>query len=357
MNDPLVYVLILNWNGWADTIECLESVFRNDYSNYRVILCDNGSRDYSLAHVKAWAEGRQDAQATSVALRHLSQPQVPKPISYVEYDPVKAEAGGQSDVPPAPLVLVQNGSNLGFAGGNNVGLRYALARDDFEYVWILNNDTVIKSNALAKMVKRLRAAPKGGICGSTLLYYDAPETIQELGGCIYYKWLGMARRIGRFQSADKPVDATEVETRMNYVSGASALVSKTFLHEIGLMSEDYFLFYEEIDWATRARGRYAMVFAPESKIYHKKGMATGSGEAAADRSPAAEYYLLRSRLLFTKKFYPFAVPVVYLTLLMTAVGRFAQGKTKHGKMIFEILLNRGNGKTLQHVSAARRPNN
>ena len=343
MKDPLVYILILNWNGWADTIECLESIFRNDYSNYRVVVCDNGSQDGSLAHIKAWAEGRQEAQAANVLLRHLSHPPVPKPISYAEYDLEMAEAGGQSGAQPAPLVLVQNGSNLGFAGGNNVGLRYALARDDFEYVWILNNDTVMKSNALTEMVKRMRAGPNNGICGSTLLYYDAPDTVQELGGCIYYKWLGIARRIGRFQSAEKPVDATQVEKRMNYVSGASSLVSKTFLKEIGLMSEDYFLFYEEIDWATRANGRYAILFAPESKIYHKKGMATGSGQVATDRSPTAEYYLHRSRLLFTKKYNYFAIPTVFLVLLVTTMYKFMQGKTSHAKILFDVLMNRRGG--------------
>ena len=343
MKDPLVYILILNWNGWAETIECLESIFRNDYSNYRVVVCDNGSQDGSLAHIMAWAEGRQEVQAASVPLRHLSHPPVPKPISYVEHDLEMAEAGGQSDVQPAPLVLVQHGSNLGFAGGNNVGLRYALVRGDFEYVWILNNDTVMKTNALTEMVKRMRAGPNNGICGSTLLYYDAPDTVQELGGCIYYKWLGIARRIGRFQSAEKPVDATQVEKRMNYVSGTSSLVSKSFLQEIGLMSEDYFLFYEEIDWATRANGRYAMLFAPESKIYHKKGMATGSGQVAADRSPTAEYYLHRSRLLFTKKYYLIAIPTVFLFLLISTMYKFMQGRTNHAKILFDVLMNRRGG--------------
>ncbi len=105
-----------------------------------------------------------------------------------------------------------------------------------------------------------------------------------------------------------------------------------------------FLFYEEIDWATRAPGRYAMLFSPESKIYHKKGMATGSGQVAADRGPTAEYYLHRSRLLFTKKYYFIAIPTVVLVLLVTIMYKFMQGKVNHAKILFDVLMNRRGGR-------------
>lgn len=128
LNSSKVYVIILNWNGWEDTIECLESVFRNIYPSYTVIVCDNGSHDGSLERIKLWAEGKLDVLVPSHnPLRPLSYPPVIKPIPYIEYYREDAEKGGINDG-KIPLVLIQTGGNLGFAGGNNVGLRYILAR-------------------------------------------------------------------------------------------------------------------------------------------------------------------------------------------------------------------------------------
>jgi GT2 family glycosyltransferase len=136
---PLTYILILNWNGWRDTIECLESVLRINYPNYRVIVCDNKSTDNSYDNIKGWAHGYLSVHTTeSNPLRGLSFPPIPKPVPYEEYDHLLAEKGGKPQE-SEKLILIQNGDNLGFAGGNNVGLRYAMARADFEYIWLLNN--------------------------------------------------------------------------------------------------------------------------------------------------------------------------------------------------------------------------
>src|SRR5450631_1463343 len=116
-----VYILILNWNGWQDTIECLETVFRNDYPNYQVIVCDNDSTDSSLDKIKAWAEGRLEPKnVENEYLRALSSPPVAKPVTYREYSRTRAEKGGAADDGDVSLILIQTGANLGFAGGNNV---------------------------------------------------------------------------------------------------------------------------------------------------------------------------------------------------------------------------------------------
>ena len=207
MKDPKVYIVILNWNGWKDTIECLESVFRNDYTNYQVIVCDNASEDGSLKHIAAWATGGLDVYVPPEAfLRYSSFPPGHKPIPSVQYDRQEAEAGGKPGNDNVQLLLIQTGTNLGFASGNNVGLRYALARDDFEYVWLLNNDTVIRPDALSKLIIRIKENPKIGMCGSTLLYYHDPRLIQAAGGGHYNKWLGTTRHLAAFKSLDETVD-------------------------------------------------------------------------------------------------------------------------------------------------------
>jgi len=163
MTYPKVYIILLNYNNWADTIECLESVLRNDYPNYQVIVVDNNSPNNSMEYLKAWAEGRIDVWVNpNNPLRNLSFPPVPKPIPYVYYTREEAEKCKnldleekfKSDIPEGvttkyPIVFIQSGNNLGFAGGNNVGIRYALIKNDFDSVILLNNDTVIKGEAIS----------------------------------------------------------------------------------------------------------------------------------------------------------------------------------------------------------------
>lgn len=306
-----VYVVILNWNGWQDTIECLESVFRNDYPDYRVVVCDNDSTDGSIGHIRAWARGELDAWVPhDNPLRRLSQPPVPKPIPVAEHGRTEAECGGEPADDAARLVIIRTGANLGFAGGNNVGLRYALAREDFDYVWLLNNDTVIEPDALTHLLKRMEERPGAGVCGSTLPFYHNPRLLWARGGAIYRHWIAFARCIDQGRPVGEPADVDDVERRIAYIAGASMLVSRKFLQEIGLMCEDYFLNFEEIDWSVRARGRFRLAWAPGSIVYHKVGASTDAiGRTLRD-------HIFRNTILFTKKFYPTALPTIYLSVFL-----------------------------------------
>jgi GT2 family glycosyltransferase len=305
-----IYIVLLNWNGWRDTIECLESVYRNTYPNYQVIVCDNNSRDDSLKQIREWADGRRAAPfSDSNTLQTLSYPPVPKPVSRVEFDRAEAEAGGSAAGTNARLILIQTGANLGFAGGNNVGLRYALQRDDYAYIWLLNNDTVIKPDALTHLVTRMQEIPDAGMCGSTLPFYQDPRKIWALGGATYNKWLAMPHCIGLLQSKEAAVDPQQVERRLAYIAGASILVSRDFLRDIGLLSENYFLYFEELDWAVRSRGRYRLAYAPKSIVYHKVAASTVMNLDDKDTS-VADYFMFRNSLLFTYKYFPVALPLV-----------------------------------------------
>ena len=325
-----VCIVLLSYNGWADTLECLESVFRLDFPEVRVVVCDNASPDDSPARVRAWAEGRLDAWvAPGHPLRPLSHPPTPKPVAYAEYGRDDAERGGDPALDP-PLVLVNTGGNLGFAGGNNVGLRYALARG-FDCVWLLNNDTVVRPDALRRMAAEIQRDPSVGIVGSTLLYYHAPDTVQAWGGATYNPWLALPRHHGAHRPAAEAVDAAKVERRLAYVTGASMLVTSRFLREVGLMSEDYFLYFEELDWASRAAGRFRLAYAPESIVFHKEGGTIG---ASAERKTAlADYHFMRNRILFTRKFRPAALPTVYFALGVAALRRARRGEWDRVRMI------------------------
>jgi hypothetical protein len=276
---------------------------------------------------------------------------VPKPVSSRVYDRHTAEEGDEAG-DAARLVLIRTGGNLGFAGGNNVGLRHVLARGDAEYVWLLNNDTVIASGALEALLKRMAESPDAGMCGSTLLRYDAPDRVQARGGGWYCKWVGLPWHLGQLGRAGGTVDAGRVERRMNYVVGASLFVSRAFLEQIGLMCEDYFLFFEEADWALRSKGRFTLTYAAESTVYHKVGRSIGTSSLPSRKSYACDYYSLRNRLYFTRRFYPHALPVIYTSLAVALLIRVFCGKWDRAAMIWKLLL--GAGTEMQATSLRQR---
>lgn len=331
-----VCVIIVNWNGWKDTIECLESIFRSCYPDFQVVVCDNDSEDSSLEHIKAWAENQLSASVPRESpLRHLTFPPLGVSIPYAEYS---------SDLPQppfmdVPLVLIQTGANLGFAGANNVGMRYVLSCGVFDYVWLLNNDTVVRPDTLAKLVQRMEEKTGAGMCGATLLYYNRPDKVQALGGGYYCKWIGLPWHQGRLKKASDPVKRKRVEAWMNYIVGASILVSRQFLEDIGLMCEDYFLYFEETDWAMRAKGKYSLAYAPEAVVYHKVGASIGTSSDPRKKSLICDYYNIRNRLFFTGRYFPFALPTVYLVLIGTLLTRCVLGKWDRAKMILKLMLN------------------
>jgi GT2 family glycosyltransferase len=280
-----VCVCVLNWNGWRDTIECLESVLRSDYPDYQVVVVDNGSDDASLDRIRRWAAGEMlPPHAAPPGLVELTNPPIAKPVRSEVYPSEHIELGRCEVGLDVPLLLIRSSRNLGFAGGMNVGLRYAMLAG-FEYVWLLNNDTVIAPDALRTLVTRAERDPQIGICGSTLLEYDNPLGVQALGGFRHNVWLGVSSHLGansRYEPAS--LDERVVEAKMDGVQGASMLVSKRFLQEVGLLSEDYFLYFEEHDWAARARrSGFRLGYSARSVVYHKEGRSTGGNGSAPHR--------------------------------------------------------------------------
>lgn len=285
---PFVSVVILNWNGWRDTLECLKSLEALTYDNYKIVVVDNASTDGSEQRIRE---------------------------AYPN------------------LILIQSGANLGFAGGNNVGIKHALLQEA-DFVWLLNNDTVVEPDALTHLVQRIQADPKVGMCGSTLVYYHSRNTIQAYAGGNYNYLLGTTKQLGQGKPRSRVVDVDAVEDSLDYVEASSLLVSRQFLEEVGLMCEDYFLYYEEIDWVTRAGGRYRLAYAPDSVVYHKEGASIGgSNYAVGEKSWTADYYSIRNRILITKRFFPYALITVYLSLLVVILNRVRRGQWKRVKMV------------------------
>lgn len=289
------YIILLNWNGWKDTVECLESVFLSTGVTYSVVVCDNDSQDGSITQLSNWA-------ATRFTPDEWTQ------LSRIEAENAALSMSGKR------LILIQNGANLGFAGGNNTGVRLAMQDPNCAYVWLLNNDTVIAPDALSHAVSRMAADKHIGLCGSTLIYYHERDKVQAYGGANYSPLSGRSRHVGAFSHPSTvPTSPEAIEKSLSYIVGAAMLASRAFIEQIGLMQEDYFLYFEEADWATRGKDKFRLGYAPLSLVYHKEGASTGT--SASGGSALSLYYLFRNRLRFTWRFHRRHLPSVILMSL------------------------------------------
>ena len=282
---PQVAIVLVNWNSRSDTLECLESVFRLRYPTFSVVVCDNASADGTLDAVAHWAVSPHEAVAPASAdfVKLLSSTPRAERIDCVRLDRGAAEAVRTATSklplrPLPPLTLIDTGGNLGFAGGNNVGIRYALQQLQAEYVWLLNTDTVVDPDALDTLVARAQRDPGLGMVGSTLVFYWAPDKVQVLGGGRVQRRTAHTEHIGDGTPvAAIPRDSRAVEQEMSYVVGASMLVSRAFVEQVGLMNESYFLYSEETDFDLRAGDAgFSARFVPTAGATHLEGESGGS---------------------------------------------------------------------------------
>lgn len=299
--------IIVNWNRAADTIECLESLLRAEGS-FRAIVVDNGSEDNSVETIAAWAAGTTPYEPPAGPMRRLSVPPLPKPI------PVRIlsrEEALSTPPGPEPLTIIDARANLGFSGGNNVGMKHAMLDKGVDYFWCLNNDTVIEPTAISALIARMDATHKVGMCGTQVRFYHRPGVWQVLNGQRFQILTGASRGIGIYQPVTRPFNSRKVAEETDFVLGASLAVSRPFLETVGFMEESYFLYYEEMDWSVRNRGRFAIAFAHGAIVYHKEGGSIGSSATKGQRTEVSEYYLMRSRLKFYRRNYPWLLPLQY----------------------------------------------
>ena len=246
-----VAVVVLNWNGWQDTIQCIASLLSTDYAHFSLLLVDNGSTDGSVDHIK--------------------------------------------NAFPS-INILQSGSNLGFGGGCNVGMRYALTQGA-KYIWLINSDAKVDPGALSALVEMADQNPALGAVGSVLYEADQANRIQLWGGGRVNLWLGTSRH-RRFAG---PID---------FVSGASVLLRCAALQKIGLFDEArFFMYWEDTDLAFRLRkAGWQLAVAADSKIWHKQSASLGRGSLLLDQ------YATQSCVRFLRRHAP--VPLVSIALML-----------------------------------------
>ena len=244
---PRVAVVILNWNGKDDTLACLQSVNKSDYSNYRVVVVDNGSTDSSVVAIK----------------RRFPD-----------------------------VVVLETGRNLGFAGGNNVGIRYA-SDTAADYVFLLNNDTVIASDLIDALVNASISLPERSILGPKIYFHSDPHSLWFAGG----RWLPAKLRFSHvaYRKPDSRSNSQLSET--DYVTGCALFARTSAFDAVGLLDERFFLTYEETDWCYRAKDLgYRCFVVPAARVWHKVSVSFGGAQ-----SPMVAYFMTRNRLLWGRK--------------------------------------------------------
>jgi GT2 family glycosyltransferase len=244
---PCVVFVILTWNQCKLTLECLDSVSRLNYPNYRIVVVDNGSQDSTVEEI------------------HRIFPDV---------------------------ITIENRENLGYSEGNNIGIRRAFELGA-EYLFLLNNDVNVDPAMLQALVDVAEADSHIGAVSPKIYYYDDPMRIWAAGACIDWR----NGNVGRLQAEQYEVsNADGKPVAVNALSSCAICIKREMLEKVGLLDPSFFIYYDEMDWCVRAqRSGYALVYVPGAKIWHKV-----SASMKQD-SPRTAYYMNRNTLLFLRK--------------------------------------------------------
>lgn len=254
--NPNIAIIILNWNGWEDTIECLKSLYQINYENYEVILIDNDSEDDSINEIRKFCTTETNLQfngyKSNIQLFELEE----KNFNDVTLD--------LEPLTNSKLFLLKNSENYGYAKGNNIGIRFAFRVFNPDYILLLNNDTIVDENFLKELTRAAENQEKVGIYSPKLLNADDPKIIDSTGHIITW-----GRIVDRGHGK---IDRHQYDQEINVMGakGAGAFYKREMLESIGLLKESYITSYEDAELSWRAnKNSWKAFYVPNSVIYHK----------------------------------------------------------------------------------------
>lgn len=323
-----VYIVILNYNGWKDTIECIESLLKLNYCNYKIIVCDNKSKDNSIEYIKKWLNGEIEAgYPENKLIENLVRPFSKKPINFehIRFRNNNFEFINNGD---EKIILLESDYNRGFSGGNNLAIRYIKKYKKYDYIWFINNDIVVDKNALVEMLKTFERDKNIGMTSSVMCEYRNPKIVQTIGGFFDKYDFSTKSLCEQINIRDiEKINIDNIET----LGGASIILSKKFIDDIDCFDEKYFLYYEECDLSMRAKEKkWNIKPTLRSIVYHK-----GSVTAKTLPSAIIEYHFFKSRTLFVRKYYKKKLIFVFITVMIKVLKRLAYLKVKNAYNIFK----------------------
>lgn len=283
MNNPSVYIIILNWNGFNDTKELLDSLRNINQKNVKILVVDNNSSGNDVKQLET---------------------------NYKDF-----------------IQILKCDSNLGFAGGNNVGIKSSLDQNA-DFILLLNNDTVVEKGFLEPLINKFNAEDQAGIVAPQINYFSQPKRIWSAGGKI-----SKVRGSGFAISNKLDNEIPQTDRYVDFVSGCCMLIKAQVFKRVGLFDEKFFLYVEDTDLCFRVKkAGYRIFVTPQSKIFHKVNSSTKN-----DFSVLPLYYTTRNRLYFSKKNFPFyyylTLLFISLTMLFKGILWFITGQFKNVKAV------------------------
>jgi GT2 family glycosyltransferase len=263
MEKPRICVVLLNWNGREDTLACLDSLKLSDYPHLDIVVVDQGS---------------QDGIVEVLRRRELH------------------------------VKIIANEKNLGFAGGNNQGIRYGL-ETGADYILLLNNDTIVDRRCISELLAAAESNSAVGAVGPKIYYLDEPERIWSAGGTVdFTENAGRTRGYGQIDRGQ--FDQT---AEVDFISGCAVMVPRRVVEAVGLLCEDFYPgYYEDVDWSMRIQAAgYVNLVVPSAKVWHKVSATTGG-----DYSPTSKYLLGYHAVTFMRRY---AKPANWVKFLSYAV--------------------------------------
>ena len=300
MNEPRVSIIILNWNGWKDTIECLESLYTVDYHNYNVVLIDNNSQDESIEMFNRYFLGKIEV-TSKYEFVNISNKPVKMFMWHNDKNYTKFNQSEYSKMlANKKIILLLNDKNYGFSKGNNIGIRFAQRNLQPEYICLLNNDTIVHRNWLKELIKEITSEKKIGSCSSKLLMYHNQKVINSTGIMIIRDGTGIDR--GR-----NKLDTNQFDNKTSIFGAcaAAAIYSIEALNDAGILDDDFFAYFEDVDlsWRLQLSG-WKCKYVPTSVVYHKYS------KSSAPSSLFKVYQGERNRIWIVIKNYPFILLII-----------------------------------------------
>jgi GT2 family glycosyltransferase len=284
--DIMLGIVVVTYNS-ADVIEnCLNSLAEAGFSNIRVLICDNASPDDTIDRINSWSRDRG-------ILTHEWRFEGDEQPEFKDLNEV---------------TILHTGANRGYAGGVNAGLSLLSKFPEITHFWILNPDTEVDPNCPSAFADAIASVGRFGLMGGRVQYRDEPGLVQSDGGQVSH-WFGVCRNVN--QGIASNAAAVPDPSELDFISGACLVASRQFFERVGPMREDYFLYYEEVDWAFR-RGDLPLVTCKDALVHHLGGTSIGSGAFNRRASAFSNYFNYRSRLRFVARFFPLRLPFAYI---------------------------------------------
>lgn len=256
--NPNVSIIILNWNAWENTVECLESIFKIDYDNFDVVIVDNASNNDSVYRITTFFEeiNKNSNRHSTFTFKSNGESEIDLMKSFEKINFSNSHNN----------IIITCDSNYGFAEGNNIGIRFAFENFNPEFILLLNNDTVVEKDFLTELIKVIENDKTIGSVQSLLLK-PGGEVIDSLGHEVLL-WAG--RDKGMNLEYKKKLDE---DIEIFGACAAAAIYRSSTLKKVGLFDNDFFTMYEDFDlsWRIRLNGSKS-VLAVKSVVYHKRGV-------------------------------------------------------------------------------------